>query len=113
MVTPEVAACRAEGIDGFVIIQKGGFPMPDLANVLRREYLSIRVWQEDGVFVAKCLDLSGCISEGATRDEAITNIDDAIRGCLEVIREDSRGPSKAAENSVEIIERPIDEFIGA
>jgi len=28
---------------------------------------------EDGVFVAECLSLPGCISQGATRDEAIAD----------------------------------------
>jgi len=37
---------------------------------------------EDGVFVAECPSLPGCISQGATRDEAIANIKDAIAGCL-------------------------------
>jgi antitoxin HicB len=35
---------------------------------------------EDGVFVAECPTLPGCISEGRTREEAINNIKDAIQG---------------------------------
>jgi predicted RNase H-like HicB family nuclease len=35
---------------------------------------------EDGVFVAECPTLPGCISQGKTRDEAIENIRDAIQG---------------------------------
>jgi predicted RNase H-like HicB family nuclease len=38
---------------------------------------------EDGVFVAECPSLPGCISQGATREEAIVNIKDAMRGYLE------------------------------
>lgn len=37
---------------------------------------------EDGVFVAECPVLPGCISQGQTRDEALTNIKDAIAGYL-------------------------------
>lgn len=37
---------------------------------------------EDGVFVAECPSLPGCISQGATREEAITNIRDAIQGYI-------------------------------
>ena len=37
---------------------------------------------EDGVFVAECPTLPGCISQGATRLEAIANIKDAISGYL-------------------------------
>ena len=39
---------------------------------------------EDGVFVAECPSIPGCVSQGDTREEAIANIQDAIRGCLEV-----------------------------
>jgi predicted RNase H-like HicB family nuclease len=35
---------------------------------------------EDGIFVARCPSLPGCVSEGNTRDEARANIRDAIAG---------------------------------
>jgi len=35
---------------------------------------------EDGAFVAQCPSLPGCISQGATRAEALANIQDAIAG---------------------------------
>ena len=38
---------------------------------------------EDGVFVAEVPSLPGCISQGATRDEAMTNIKEAIQGYIE------------------------------
>jgi predicted RNase H-like HicB family nuclease len=37
---------------------------------------------EDGMFVAECPALPGCISEGNTRQEAIANIKEAIEGYL-------------------------------
>lgn len=37
---------------------------------------------EDGVFVAECPNLPGCISQGGTRDEALANIKDALKGYL-------------------------------
>ena len=37
---------------------------------------------EDGVFVVECPAIPGCISQGRTEDEALTNIEDAIRECL-------------------------------
>jgi antitoxin HicB len=37
---------------------------------------------EDGVFVARCPSLPGCISQGATRADALSNIKDAIDGYL-------------------------------
>ena len=39
---------------------------------------------EDGVWVVECPSIPGCVSQGATRDEAVANIREAIRGCLEV-----------------------------
>ncbi len=38
---------------------------------------------EDGIFVAECPTLPGCVSQGKTRKEAIENIQNAIRGYLE------------------------------
>ena len=42
---------------------------------------------EDGMFVAECPAIPGCVSQGATRDEAEQNIRSAIRECLAVRRE--------------------------
>ena len=41
---------------------------------------------EDGVFVAECPALPGCISQGKTRDEAMANIRDAIQGYLQSLK---------------------------
>lgn len=38
---------------------------------------------ETGVIVAECPSLPGCVSQGATEAEAIENVREAIRGCLE------------------------------
>lgn len=38
---------------------------------------------EDGYIVAECPTLSGCISQGKTREEALANIREAIELCLE------------------------------
>ena len=39
---------------------------------------------EDGVYVAECPAIPGCVSQGKTEAEALENINDAIRQCLEV-----------------------------
>jgi predicted RNase H-like HicB family nuclease len=39
---------------------------------------------EDGVWVVECPSIPGCVSQGETKDEALDNIRDAIRACLEV-----------------------------
>jgi len=41
---------------------------------------------EDGVFVAECPSLPGCISQGKTREEAVANIQEAIEGYLESLK---------------------------
>lgn len=38
---------------------------------------------EEGFFVVECPSLPGCVSQGQTEAEALENIKDAIRGCLE------------------------------
>ena len=42
---------------------------------------------EDGMFVASCPSLPGCVSQGKTRGEATENIREAIEGYLESLRE--------------------------
>ncbi|HEV2299249.1 MAG TPA: type II toxin-antitoxin system HicB family antitoxin [Candidatus Acidoferrales bacterium] len=37
---------------------------------------------EDGIFVAECPNLPGCVSQGKTHAEALENIRDAIEGYL-------------------------------
>jgi predicted RNase H-like HicB family nuclease len=37
---------------------------------------------EDGVFVAECPTLPGCISQGGTRKEALLNLRDAAKGYI-------------------------------
>jgi predicted RNase H-like HicB family nuclease len=39
---------------------------------------------EDGVWIAECPSIPGCVSQGRTRDEAIDNVREAISACLEV-----------------------------
>jgi predicted RNase H-like HicB family nuclease len=39
---------------------------------------------EDGVWIAECPSIPGCVSQGTTKDEAVKNIKEAIQLCLEV-----------------------------
>ncbi len=41
---------------------------------------------EDGMFVAECPSLPGCISQGKSREEALENVRDAIKGYLESLK---------------------------
>jgi predicted RNase H-like HicB family nuclease len=45
------------------------------------------VQDEDRVVVAECPAIPGCVSQGATADEAVRNIREAIRECLAVRQE--------------------------
>ncbi len=57
-----------------------------LAEGTRKKWMRYRILMradEDGVFTAECPSLPGCISQGATRDLALENIRDAIKGYLE------------------------------
>jgi predicted RNase H-like HicB family nuclease len=83
----------------------------ELANVLHQECVSIRIWQEDGVFVAECLDIPGCISQGATRDEALANIDEAIAMCLDVILQDVETNGDKSDISLEVIQHSIKDLV--
>jgi len=42
---------------------------------------------EDGYYVAECLSLPGCISQGKTRAEAIENTREAIQLYIEALEE--------------------------
>ncbi len=42
---------------------------------------------EGGVFVAECPALPGCHSQGANVEEALANIEDAIRGYIDLYGE--------------------------
>ena len=43
---------------------------------------------EDGYWVVECPSLPGCISQGRTREEAVANIQEAIRGYIAVLEQD-------------------------
>jgi predicted RNase H-like HicB family nuclease len=59
---------------------------------------------EDGVFVAECPTLPGCISQGGTRKESLDNINDAIKGYLESLKKHNEPiPPSIFEETVEVI----------
>jgi antitoxin HicB len=58
---------------------------------------------ENGVFVAQCPALPGCVAQGSTRGEALANIRDAIQGYLESLKEHNEPvPPPISEEIVEI-----------
>jgi antitoxin HicB len=52
---------------------------------------------EDGGFVTECPTLPGCISQGKTGEEAVTNITDAIQGYLASLEEARRSAAGASK----------------
>ncbi len=56
-------------------MRKGGSSMTFTITITR---------DEDGMYIAECPAIPGCVSQGKTEEEAQLNIQDAIKGCLEV-----------------------------
>jgi predicted RNase H-like HicB family nuclease len=57
---------------------------------------------EDGVFIAECPSIPGCLSRGKTEEEAEENIRDAIKECLEV-RAENGLPLTVTTREVEVV----------
>jgi predicted RNase H-like HicB family nuclease len=57
---------------------------------------------ENGVWVVECPSIPGCVSQGSTDDKALENIQDAIKGCLEV-RAEMGMPLTIETRQVEVI----------
>ena len=58
---------------------------------------------EDGIFVAECPSLPGCISQGKNRKEVLRNIQDAIKGYLESLKKHNEPvPPSIEEEIVEV-----------
>lgn len=58
-----------------------GFP----SALIQDTYQVVITIDEDGRYVAKCIDLQGVVSEGDTEEDAITNINEAVIGMLEIL----------------------------
>ena len=57
---------------------------------------------EDGMWVVECPSIPGCVSQGQTRDEALSNIQEAIALCLEV-RAEKGLPLTVETRQVEVV----------
>ncbi len=57
---------------------------------------------EDGIYVVKCPSLPGCISQGKTRSEALSNIKDAIEGYLQSLKKHGEPAPPVDEELVEV-----------
>ena len=58
---------------------------------------------EDGNFVVGCPSLPGCISQGKNREDALTNIKDAVEGYLASLKKHNEPiPPPIEEDTVEV-----------
>lgn len=57
---------------------------------------------EDGVWIAECPAIPGCVSQGSTRDEAVKNVQEAIALCLEV-RAEQGMPLTIETRQIEVV----------
>ena len=60
----------------------------DGGNMVSMDYKVLLYKDENGVFIAECVGLPGCVSDGKTKEEAILNVKEAILAYSEsVIKE--------------------------
>lgn len=72
----------------------------EASNMKYRVYIER---DEDGVFVAECPSLPGCISQGKTREEARKNIREAMEAYLESLKKhDEPVPPPIHEEIIEV-----------
>ncbi|MFH1127394.1 MAG: type II toxin-antitoxin system HicB family antitoxin [archaeon] len=58
---------------------------------------------EDGIYVAECPTLPGCISQGKTRQEALENIKEAVAGYLASLKKHNEPiPPTITEDVVDV-----------
>lgn len=63
---------------------------------------TISIFQdEDGMFIAECPSIPGCVSQGKTEQEAEKNIQEAIKECL-AVRAEQGMPLTVATREVEV-----------
>jgi len=77
----------------------------DLVREKRKEIMRFTITieqDEDGIFVAECPAIPGCISQGKTEKEVLENIKDAIKQCLEV-RAEKGMPLTVAMREIEVM----------
>ena len=63
--------------------RQGG--QPDYAILISMRLDVILQKDEDGYYVASCPAIKGCHTQGKTKREALSNIREAIIGCLEAL----------------------------
>jgi len=57
---------------------------------------------EDGVYIAECPSIPGCVSQGSSEEEAEKNIRQAIQECL-AVRAEKQMPLTVTTREVEVV----------
>lgn len=65
-------------------------------------FLITIVQDEDGMYIAECPSIPGCVSQGKTEQEAEKNIQEAIKECMEV-RAEKGMPLTVTTRQVEVL----------
>ena len=78
-------------------------PVCDARAVKEKMKFLITMYQdEDGMFVAECPSIPGCLSQGSTEEEAEKNIQQAIKECL-AVRAEKGMPLTVMTREVEVL----------
>ena len=65
--------------------------------------LTVQIYQDgDGMYIAECPSIPGCVSQGRTEEEAQTSVVDAIRGCL-AVRAELGMPLTVQSHEIEVV----------
>jgi predicted RNase H-like HicB family nuclease len=94
--TVHIYASKQEGLDRAKAMIDRMFQEIEVAKVYTGKVVSVTQFGafmevlpgKDGFWVAECPSLSGCISQGQNREEAVINIREAIEGYIRALQED-------------------------
>ena len=65
------------------------------------KFLITMTQDEDGMFIAECPSIPGCVSQGQSAEEAERNVQEAIQECL-AVRADKGMPLTVTVREVEV-----------
>jgi predicted RNase H-like HicB family nuclease len=81
---PSVALLTPTARFGLVYLHGICHNVPEAGGSRKMKFFITISQDEDGMFIAECPSIPGCISQGSTAREAEKNIQQAIKECLEV-----------------------------
>jgi len=68
----------------------------------KMKFLITMFRDEDGMYIAECPSIPGCVSQGKTEEEAEKNIHEAIKECL-AVRAEKGMPLTVTTREVEVL----------